>query len=154
TGSALTGGLSIVMITTCSRVSVRIMRGSILPGVIAAPSLWNATLPAGARTERPPLDGDVVADVAIAGAGFTGLWTAYALLQAEPTLRVVICECESVGFGASGRNGGWCSALFAGSRATTARRHGAEAVVAMQRAMFATLDEIERVLAGEGIACD
>jgi glycine/D-amino acid oxidase-like deaminating enzyme len=122
--------------------------------VIAPPSLWNATLPAGARTERTPLDGDVVADVAIAGAGYTGLWTAYALLQAEPTLRVVICERETVGFGASGRNGGWCSALFAGSREATARRHGRDAVVAMQRTMYATLDEIERVLAAEDIDCD
>jgi glycine/D-amino acid oxidase-like deaminating enzyme len=122
--------------------------------VIAPPSLWNATLPADARTERSPLDGDVVADVAIAGAGYTGLWTAYALLQAEPTLRVVICERETVGFGASGRNGGWCSAIFAGSRAATARRYGRDAVVAMQHAMFATLDEIERVLAHEEIDCD
>jgi glycine/D-amino acid oxidase-like deaminating enzyme len=122
--------------------------------VIAPPSLWNATLPPGARTERAPLDGDVVADVAIAGAGYTGLWTAHALMQAEPTLRVVICERETVGFGASGRNGGWCSALFAGSRDATARRHGRDAVIAMQRAMFATLDEIERVLETEGIDCD
>jgi glycine/D-amino acid oxidase-like deaminating enzyme len=122
--------------------------------VIAAPSLWNATLPAGSKTQREPLDGDIVADVAIAGAGYTGLWTAYALLQAEPNLRVVICERETVGFGASGRNGGWCSALFAGSRAATARRHGRDAVVAMQRAMFVTLDEIEHVLAAEDIDCD
>jgi glycine/D-amino acid oxidase-like deaminating enzyme len=122
--------------------------------VIAAPSLWSATLPAGARTERTPLDGDVIADVAIAGAGYTGLWTAYALAQAEPTLRIVICERETVGFGASGRNGGWCSALFAGSREATARRHGRAGVVAMQRAMFATLDEIERVVAAEDIDCD
>jgi len=61
-------------------------------------------------------------DVAIAGAGYTGLWTAYALKRADPTLRVVVCEREIAGFGASGRNGGWCSALFAGSRAVTARR--------------------------------
>lgn len=122
--------------------------------MVAPSSLWNATLPEAERIERPPLDGDVVADVAIAGAGYTGLWTAYALLQAEPTLRVVICERETIGFGASGRNGGWCSALFAGSRAATARRHGREAVVAMQRAMFATLDEVEGVLTAENIDCD
>jgi glycine/D-amino acid oxidase-like deaminating enzyme len=65
-----------------------------------------------------------------------------------------VCEREFVGFGASGRNGGWCSALFAGSRDATARRHGRDDVVAMQRAMFATLDEIERVVLEEGIACD
>ena len=117
-------------------------------------SLWQATLPEAERVARPALAGDIVADVAIAGAGYTGLWTAHALKRADPTLRVVVCEREVVGFGASGRNGGWCSALFAGSRDATARRYGRDAVVAMQRAMFATLDEIERVLGDEGISCD
>ncbi len=117
-------------------------------------SLWHATLPAEERVPRPSLPGDAVADVAIAGAGYTGLWTAYALKRADPTLRIVVCEREIAGFGASGRNGGWCSALFAGSRAVTARRHGRDAVVAMQRAMFETLDEIERVVVAEGIDCD
>ncbi len=117
-------------------------------------SLWHATLPAEERVPRPPLPGDAAADVAIAGAGYTGLWTAYALKRADPALRIVVCEREIAGFGASGRNGGWCSALFAGSRAVTARRHGRDAVIAMQRAMFDTLDEIERVIVAEGIDCD
>src|SRR6478672_155976 len=119
-----------------------------------AASLWNATLPADARVARPALGGDTDADVAIVGAGYTGLWTAYALKQADPSLRIVVCEREIAGFGASGRNGGWCSAAFAGSRAATARRHGREAAVAMQRAMFATVAEIERVVRAEGIDCD
>jgi glycine/D-amino acid oxidase-like deaminating enzyme len=76
------------------------------------------------------------------------------LKRADPTLRIVVCEREIAGFGASGRNGGWCSALFAGSRAVTARRHGRDAVIAMQRAMFDTLDEIERIIAAEAIDCD
>ncbi len=60
---------------------------SILPGVSGAGgvSLWNATLPPGTRVARAPLAGDVVADVAIAGGGYTGLWTAYALKQADPS---------------------------------------------------------------------
>ena len=95
----------------------------------------------------PSLPGDVDADVAIVGAGYTGLWTAYALCTADPSLRVVVCERETVGFGASGRNGGWCSAFFAGSRERTIRQHGRDAAIAMQRAMFDTLDEIERVVA-------
>src|SRR5215210_6673013 len=41
---------------------------------------------------------------------YSGLWTAYYLLKADPKLRVVIVEREIAGFGASGRNGGWCSA--------------------------------------------
>ena len=49
------------------------------------------------------------------GAGFTGLWTAYYLARADPTLRIVVLEREVAGFGASGRNGGWCSALFPAS---------------------------------------
>jgi glycine/D-amino acid oxidase-like deaminating enzyme len=125
----------------------------------AAPgaSLWHATLfpaPESGHAGRAPLSTDVTADVAIVGAGYTGLWTAYALKRADPSLRIVVCERETVGFGASGRNGGWCSALFAGSRVATARRHGRDAVVAMQRAMFATIDEIERVVTAEGIDCD
>jgi glycine/D-amino acid oxidase-like deaminating enzyme len=50
--------------------------------------------------------------VAIVGGGFTGLWTAYYLAEADPSLRVAVVEAEVAGFGASGRNGGWCSALF------------------------------------------
>ncbi|MGZ6931483.1 MAG: NAD(P)/FAD-dependent oxidoreductase [Acidimicrobiia bacterium] len=113
-------------------------------------SLWLDTLeePLG---PRPALDRDLDVDVAIVGAGFTGLWTAYELLGHDPTLRVAVLEAEIAGFGASGRNGGWASALFAGSRAATAKAHGRDAVVAMQRAMFATVDEIGRVLVAEGI---
>ena len=89
--------------------------------------------------------------MAIVGAGLTGLWTAYELLGREPSLRVALVEAEIAGFGASGRNGGWCSALFAGSRAATARAHGRDAAIALQRAMFATVDEVGRVLDAEGI---
>jgi glycine/D-amino acid oxidase-like deaminating enzyme len=117
-------------------------------------SLWHATLPPEERTPRPSLPGDVVADVAIVGAGYTGLWTAYALHRVDPSLRIVICERETAGFGASGRNGGWCSSFFAGSRHATARRHGRRAAVTMQRAMFATLDHIERAISDERIDCD
>jgi glycine/D-amino acid oxidase-like deaminating enzyme len=91
------------------------------------------------------------ADVVIIGAGLTGLWTAYELLVKDPSLDVVVVEAEVAGFGASGRNGGWCSALFAGSRAATGETHGRAAAVALQRAMFDTVDEVGRVLELEGI---
>lgn len=113
-------------------------------------SLWLDDVP-DSLAPRASLDADIVADVAIVGAGFTGLWTAYELLRRAPTLRVVLLESEIAGFGASGRNGGWVSALFAGSRASTAQRHGRDAAIALQRAMFATIDEIGRVCDTESI---
>ena len=65
-------------------------------------------------TPRRPLQGDLDADVAIVGGGMTGLWTARSLAEADPSLRIVVLEAASCGFGASGRNGGWASALFPG----------------------------------------
>jgi glycine/D-amino acid oxidase-like deaminating enzyme len=62
---------------------------------------------------RPPLGGDIDVDVAVVGGGLTGLWTAFYLVDADPTLRIAVLERDVAGFGASGRNGGWCSALFA-----------------------------------------
>ena len=58
--------------------------------------------------EAPPLGADLDADVAIVGAGYTGLWTALELRRRDPGLRVVVLEAERVGFGPSGRNGGFC----------------------------------------------
>ena len=56
---------------------------------------------------RPSLEESLEVDVAIVGAGYTGLWTAYYLKRRAPQLRVAIVEAETAGFGASGRNGGW-----------------------------------------------
>lgn len=109
---------------------------------------------ADAVTRRPALQGDLAVDVAIVGGGLTGLWTAYYLARAEPTLRIAVLEKEIAGFGASGRNGGWCSALFPASTASLERRHGRDAAVAMRRAMVDTVDEVGRVAAAEGIGCD
>ena len=65
-------------------------------------SFWHDTVP-GTLTPGEPLPADTEADVAIVGAGFTGLWTAYYLAKTAPDLRVVVCEREIAGFGASGR---------------------------------------------------
>jgi glycine/D-amino acid oxidase-like deaminating enzyme len=102
-------------------------------------------------TPRPPLAGDLEVDVAIVGAGYTGLWTALYLLETDPHLRVAVIEKEIAGFGASGRNGGWCSALFAATRDAVAHTHGREAAIAMQRELFATVDEVGRAAEREGI---
>src|SRR3954454_7466483 len=116
-------------------------------------SLWLDQV-GGSLAPRPSLDRDIDVDVAIVGAGYTGLWTAYELVRRDPTLRVAVLEAEIAGFGASGRNGGWCSAVFAGSRAASAKRHGRGATVELQRAMFRTVDEIGEVLEAEGIDAD
>lgn len=105
-------------------------------------------------TPRPALEGDVDVDVAIIGGGLTGLWSAYYLLTQHPELRVAVLEKEIAGFGASGRNGGWCSALFPASTSALERRHGRADAVAMRQAMIDTIDEVGRVAAEEGIDCD
>ncbi len=115
-------------------------------------SFWLGSVP-GSLAPQPPLPGDTEADVAIAGAGLTGLWTAYYLAAAQPGLSVAVCERENAGFGASGRNGGWCSALFPASLAKLARLAGRDGAIAMYRAMQQTVDEVGRVAAAEGIDC-
>jgi glycine/D-amino acid oxidase-like deaminating enzyme len=109
----------------------------------------------GGQTQRgEPLAGDVEADVAIVGGGFTGLWCAYYLALAEPSLRVVLLERELLGFGASGRNGGWLSGFFSGSRRAYARGASRGAVLELRRQMFATVEEVAAVLARHGIDAD
>jgi glycine/D-amino acid oxidase-like deaminating enzyme len=115
-------------------------------------SFWYASTALPGR--RAPLQGDRTADVCIVGGGFTGLWTAYYLKRDRPDLDVAIVEREFAGYGASGRNGGWLSSSFNGSRSAMARRHGPEAVVALSRAMQETVDEVLSVCAAEGIEAD
>jgi len=117
-------------------------------------SFWLDSLPADhSFVQRPQLPGDITADVAIIGAGYTGLWTAYYLMQIDPKLRIVILEAEFAGFGASGRNGGWLSALLPMSFEKMAARHGRQGAVAMQRTMHDAVDEVARVTEKEGIDC-
>ena len=71
---------------------------------------------------RPPLPGPMEADVAIVGAGYTGLWTAYYLKRAQPSLEIVVLERDVAGVGASGRNGGWVSGFFSGPARVYERR--------------------------------
>ena len=100
---------------------------------------------------RPRLDGSIDVDVAVLGAGLTGLWTAYYLLRREPSLRVAVVEGEIAGFGASGRNGGWCSAGFPVSLSMLRQRYGAEAARAVHAAMVDAVDEVGRIATEEGI---
>ena len=69
---------------------------------------------AGGQSAAPQLEGEVVADVCIVGGGYTGLWTALALKDRDPTLRIVLVEAETCGAGPSGRNGGFLHGYWAG----------------------------------------
>jgi glycine/D-amino acid oxidase-like deaminating enzyme len=106
-------------------------------------------------TERPPvrpqLPGDRDADVCIVGAGYTGLWTAYYLKRADPSVRIVLLEARFAGFGASGRNGGWLSGLVPGDRNRMAELHGRDRVRHWQQALNDAVDEVIDVAAAEGI---
>ena len=105
-------------------------------------SLWADQV--GPIERRPPLPGSTTADVAIVGAGYSGLWTAYYLLRLAPELRVVVLEREHAGFGASGRNGGWAVGEFAND----------DAPPDQLRAAFDAVAEIGDVCTAEGIDCD
>jgi len=102
-------------------------------------------------TPRPGLSGSVDVDIAILGAGFTGLWTSYYLLRQEPTLRVAIVEREIAGFGASGRNGGWCTSGFPSSMDKLAKKWGRQAAIDTHRAMVESVDEVGAVASGNDL---
>ncbi len=115
-------------------------------------SYWMDSLGA-SIVPRPSLARDLDVDVAIVGGGYTGLWTAYYLALSPRPPSIAVIEQEVVGYGASGRNGGWCSALFAATHARLERESGRERMHAMRRAMNETVDEVGRVAAAEGIDC-
>jgi glycine/D-amino acid oxidase-like deaminating enzyme len=103
---------------------------------------------------RPRLQRSEDVDVAILGGGYTGLWTAYFLLRANPNLKVAIVESEIAGYGASGRNGGWCSPRFPVSAGAMTRRWGSGAARAVLDALQSSVDSIQTVCEEESIdAC-
>jgi glycine/D-amino acid oxidase-like deaminating enzyme len=102
-------------------------------------------------TPRTPLMRSGEVDVAILGGGYSGLWTAYYVLRGNPGLRVAIVEKEIVGFGASGRNGGWCSSKFPVTPGMLSQRFGREAARALMLAMCGAVEEVARVCEEEGI---
>ncbi|HUB99683.1 MAG TPA: FAD-binding oxidoreductase [Solirubrobacterales bacterium] len=101
---------------------------------------------AGAVAPAPPLAERLEADVVIVGGGFTGLWTAWHLRQLEPEARVVLLEAELCGHGPSGRNGGFCNAMWF-SLASMRRRWGDGPALAVARAA-------ERSVEGIGAFCE
>jgi glycine/D-amino acid oxidase-like deaminating enzyme len=127
------------------------MNSSASSAVNGGISFWYAD--DGLPAVREPLAGDASADVVIVGGGYTGLWTAYYLKKAAPSLRVTVLEQRFCGYGASGRNGGWLYNGIAG-RDRYATLHGREAAVRLQRAMNDTVGEVVEVAAAEGIEAD
>ncbi|WP_029090159.1 NAD(P)/FAD-dependent oxidoreductase [Brevibacterium album] len=104
---------------------------------------------------RPRLEGDIHADAVVVGGGYTGLWTAYWLKRADPSLSVVVLEQEYVGFGASGRNGGWISGKTVGVRRNlSSGAVGREDVLAIERACHEAVFEIDDLMRGEGKEID
>lgn len=110
--------------------------------LIGGPSYWFHAI-GGLPAPRAALPRSIGVDVAIVGAGLTGLWTAYELKRADPALRIAIVERRVAGYGASGRNGGWLCGTLAGASDERSRH-----------AIQATVAEIGRVCAVEGIAAD
>jgi choline dehydrogenase-like flavoprotein len=98
---------------------------------------------AGKAEPRAPLAGDREADVLVVGGGYTGMWTALYARQLEPEARVVLLEAEPVcGRGPSGRNGGFCNAMWF-SLATMRDRWGAEAALATAHAAQEAVERIK-----------
>ena len=116
----------------------------------SAVSYW---LAAGEPARAPALAGNATADVAIIGAGFTGLWTALRLLETDPALRVTIVEMEHVGFGATGRNGGFCQASLTHGL-ENGLRHYPDEVDLLHREGMANRRAIVDFVRASGIACD
>ncbi len=102
-------------------------------------------------TPRASLDGSIDVDVAILGGGFTGLWTAYYLSQRDPSLRIAVVEKEIVGFGASGRNGAWCTSGFGAGPSLLTKRYSRAAASSVHDLMVDTVAEIGRVCDDENI---
>lgn len=88
------------------------------------------------------LSTDLSFDIAIIGGGYSGLWSAFHLLNLEPKLKIAIFEARYLGFGASGRNGGWASTEYPVSRSSLLKRYGSEQTELLQRCLVETIDAI------------
>jgi glycine/D-amino acid oxidase-like deaminating enzyme len=121
------------------------------PDPSTAISYWLDASPAG--PPRPALAADAVVDVAIVGAGFTGLWTALALTDTDPSLRIAVLEQATVGHGASGRNGGFCQASLTHGLANGIR-HFPDELPLLEREGLANLAALVRFTREHGIDCD
>jgi len=118
---------------------------------LGSSSYWHET---SHRVPGPVLTGRQDVDVAIVGGGFTGMWTAYQLRRAEPSMKIAVIEREVIGFGASGRNGGFAMTLLDMSLAHLRRNHGDSAATAAHNAVATSVEEMGATIADEGIDCE
>jgi glycine/D-amino acid oxidase-like deaminating enzyme len=118
---------------------------------LASRSYW---LGLDAYTPNDPLTGDLRADVALVGGGFTSLWTAYLLLQQNPELEVVLLEASAIGYGASGRNGGFAMTLVHRTLAHLAAYVGDAEARKVYLAAKQAVEHINKTIEAESIPCD
>ncbi|MGB9736591.1 MAG: NAD(P)/FAD-dependent oxidoreductase [bacterium] len=114
-------------------------------------SFWLGSSP---YTENPALKGEIKVDVAIVGGGFTGIATSYFLKQQAPSLKVAVLESEVVGYGASGRNGGFAMTLFGMTLSLTKLRFGKEKALEAHRYMEKAVDLVKELVTKHNIDCD
>ncbi len=117
-----------------------------------ADNFWNRSKQP--RAVSPPLAGDIAVDVAVIGAGYTGLATAYHLKVADPSLNVAILESETVGFGASGRNAGFVMTLFGASVGMMKGLHGGTRVREAHEYMVRSIDALAAMISEHRLDCD
>lgn len=96
------------------------------------------------------LVGPVTCDLAVAGGGYTGLWTALMAKERDPSLDVVVLEADRVGGAASGRNGGFCAASLTHGLGNGLERWPEE-LATLERLGHENLDGIAKTLARYGI---
>ncbi|MEW6442763.1 MAG: FAD-dependent oxidoreductase [bacterium] len=101
-----------------------------------------------------PLKGNREVDVAIVGGGFTGLATAYFIKKAAPAMNVALLESQVIGYGASGRNGGFSMTLFGMTLSLTAMRFGRQAAKEAHHYMERAVDLVRDLVRAEGLDCD
>jgi glycine/D-amino acid oxidase-like deaminating enzyme len=101
---------------------------------------------------RPPLDSDLTTDLAIVGGGFSGLWTAVLAKERNPERDVVLIEGDRIGWAASGRNGGFCSASLTHGRDNGAQRFPDE-IDRLETLGLENLDQIEDAIRRYSIDC-
>ncbi len=118
----------------------------------ASKGYWLATY--GPYAPNPALQQDIQVDVAIIGGGFTGMAAAYFLKKEKPSLRVAVLESQVVGYGASGRNGGFSMTLFGLTMGITAFRFGKAAARQAQHYMEKAVDLVDALVKEHQIDCE